>query len=233
MTTSNFNFSNAELCQRSDKLVMVYTRDEAAFSKYGYNGETIGSIKTKNADLKLFPSDDFYEGEQKMATDNKTEIRTVIENNISDLRSRTKLVLGAESVEYSLFKFSKLSRLNDNELVQYALHVVNTAKPRLEVLSKRLITQETLDVIMADRQKLDDAIDAQSTAISNRREKKFERMMLANELYKLISELSEVGKLIWKGENEAFYSDYVIYGHSKTMEEQVDEQNNVEENIEE
>ncbi|WP_171973243.1 hypothetical protein [Saccharicrinis aurantiacus] len=33
---------------------------------------------------------------------------------------------------------------------------------------------------------------------------------------------SEVGKLIWKGKNEAFYNDYVIYGSSKSMLEESD-----------
>ena len=223
MTTSNFNFSIAELCQRADKLAISYKRDEEAFKNYGYNGESIQQMEARTETLKQFPSDDYYGGLQKMATDKKNQIRTILETNLSDLRNRAKLALGAKSVEYSLFKFGKLNVLNDNEVVQYVLHVVNTAQPRLEVLSKRLVDQPMLDVLVADRQKLDDAIDEQSTAISERRDKSVKRTKLANDVYVLISELSEVGKLIWKETNEAYYTDYIIYGSSKAIEEQVEE----------
>ncbi len=159
-----------------------------------------------------------------MATDDKKQCRAHLETNVVDLRTRTKLAIGEKSIEYSLFKFNKLGTLNDNELVQYALHVVNTAQPMLEKLTNRLVTQEILDTIVEDRKKLDDAIDRQSTAISERREKKVKRIELANELYTLLSELSELGKTIWKNKNEAFYTDYVIYGSAKSMEDQLEEQ---------
>ncbi|TLX71145.1 hypothetical protein E9993_20975 [Labilibacter sediminis] len=221
--TSIFNFSIPELCQRSDKLIISYKRDEENFKDYGYNGETIGNIEIQTETLKQFPSDDYYGGLQKKATDDKNQLRAILETNISDLRSRAKLAIGAKSVDYSLFKFSKLATLTDNELVQYALHVVKIAQPRLRVLGNRMVTQESLDVILSDRNKFDDAIDIQASAISDRREKKLERTQLANQLYQQISELSEVGKLIWKDKNEAFYTDYVIYGSAKAIVEQVEE----------
>ncbi|WP_066631743.1 hypothetical protein [Labilibacter marinus] len=228
MRALNFNFTIAELNQRADKLVISYKRDENEFKSYGYNGEAISQIEGKTEFLKSLLSDDYYAGLQRMATDNKNQIRQDLETNISDFRNRSKLALGANSIEYSLFNFSKLNSLKDNELVQYVLHINTTAQPLLQQLSKRLISQKTLDSLMQSREKLDDAIDMQSTAVSERREKKVKRTQLANELYTFISELCEVGKLIWKGNNEAFYTDYVIYGSSKAIEEQNDEMEELE-----
>jgi len=146
-----------------------------------------------------------------------------LEANISDLRNRAKLSLGAKSVDFSLFRFNRMKDQSDNELVQQALHVTQVAETRLEVLSTRMVTQASLDIILDERQKLDVAIDEQATAVTERRQKKVERTRLANELYKIISELSEVGKLIWKGKNEACYTDYVIYGSAKSISVQAEE----------
>ncbi|TLX78356.1 hypothetical protein E9993_01370 [Labilibacter sediminis] len=220
MTKPIFNFSIPELCQRADKLAISYKRDTESFKAYGYNGESLSNIETQTETLKQYPSDDYYEGKQKQATDVKNQLRATLETNISDLKNRTRLALGTKSMDYSLFKFSKLASLNDNDLVQYSLHVVNIAQPILDKLSSRLVTQEDLDTILSDRSKLDDAIDIQASAISERRIKKVERTKLANELYQLISELSEVGKIIWKEQNEAYYTDYVIYGSAKAIVEQ-------------
>ena len=175
-----FNFSVAELCQRGDKLVMSYNRDAAAFENYGYNAETITQISGTTAVVKQFLTDDYYEGQQMLATETKNKTRANLENNISDLRNRAKLVFGAKSVDYTLFRFNRLADLTDNELVQYALHVTITAEPRLEQLAKRMVTQESIDAILADRTLLDEAIDKQSAAVSARREKKVERITLAN-----------------------------------------------------
>lgn len=229
MSKPIFNFSIAELCQRTDKLAISYKRDETEFIKYGYNGTTLTTIEEQTETLKHFPLDDYFIGLQKVATDEKNQIRIRLENNISDLKTRTKLCLGSKSIEYNLFKFNKQGNLTDNELIQHALHVVNTAQPLLDKLSKRLITQETLLTIIQDRNLLDDAIDKQSTAVSERREKKVKRILLANTLYCQLSELSEVGKTIWKNRNEAFYTDYVIYGSSKSIKEQDKEDKNNDE----
>ena len=219
MSKQIFNFPIPDLCQRADQMVYSYNRDKKEFINYGFNSTTLTAINVKTESLKHFPSDDHYGGLQRLSTYNKNQIRVITEAHIIDLRTRIKLAIDVKSVEYSLFRFNRLSHIGDNELVQYVLHVVNTAQPMLDRLSRRLVKQVTLDKMMELRQQLDDAIDKQSTAVSERSEKKAKRNILANELYTLLSELSDVGKMIWKNKNEAFYTDYVIYGSSKLMDE--------------
>ena len=222
--TTNFNFSIPELAQRADKILRSFDRDSELFAGYGYDGAIRDKVGMITSQVKDFPSDDYYEGHQKVKTNEKRKIRDELESEINDIRNRARLVYGAKSMEYSLFKFNSTTEMSDNDLAQYALHVIQIAQPRLEDLKKRQVSQENLNAIMTKRNQLDSAIDEQAGAVSLRKEKTVQRKHLANDLYKLISEVCEVGKMIWKGQNEAFYADYVIYGPAKTMSEQVEEE---------
>ncbi|TAJ10220.1 hypothetical protein DMA11_19280 [Marinilabiliaceae bacterium JC017] len=221
---SNFNFSLSELAQRGDKTTRALIRDAERFLEYGYNDTMRDKIIAIIILVKEFPTDDYFEGMQKMKTNIKNMVREKLENDINDLRNRARLVFGHKSIEYSLFRFTSMTEMTDSEMVRYALHVIKVAEPRLELLAKRQVTQENLDSIRTHRSNLDEAIDEQSSAISLRKEKSLERNKLANDLYKLISEICEAGKMMWKGVNEAYYTDYVIYGSSKSMAEQVEEE---------
>ncbi|MBS2096635.1 hypothetical protein [Carboxylicivirga linearis] len=194
----NFGFSIAELLQRNDKLLIVIKRDAEQFKGYGSGNELPEKMATLGSSLKEMPSNDYYEGEQKLLTNQKAEIRLALENDINDLRNRVRLTYGSKSVEYDIFRFGRIHQLSDNELVQHALHVVKTAEPRLDKLSGRQVTQSLLDSILGNRTLLDDIIDKQSIAMSLRSEKSLERKTLANELYGLISEACDIGKLIWQ-----------------------------------
>jgi hypothetical protein len=218
-----FNFPIAELCQRSDKLQASYLRDEAEFINYGYSAETAATLSEKTEMVKQFPSDDYYEGEQRIVTNAKNTARENLINNICDLRNRARLTYGSNSVDYKAFNFKHITEISDNELVQRALHINQVATSRLEILAGRMVTQANLDDIMSGRKLLDDQIDQQALAVTTRREKKLERTRLANDLYKLLSEVCEVGKIIWKGKNEAYYLDYVIYGSAKPIAQQEDD----------
>ncbi len=220
--TTNFNFSIPELAQRADKILRSFDRDSDLFAGYGYDGAIRDKVGMITSQVKDFPSDDFYESNQKVKTNEKRLIREELESDINDLRNRARLVYGPKSMEYGLFKFNGTTEMSDTGLVQYALHVIQIAQPRLEELKKRQVTQVNLNSIMTKRNQLDSAIDEQAAAVSLRKEKTVQRKHLANDLYKLISEVCEVGKMIWKGKNEAFYTEYVIYGPTKVITEQVE-----------
>jgi hypothetical protein len=222
----NFNFPIAELVQRGDKCGAGMERDAEQFAAYGSTPEHLAFLKETTAQLKAFPTDQYYEGLQKLATDEKRQARDSLEIRINDLRNRVKLTYGNKSMQYSLFHFKAVSLFNDSELVQHASHVINVASNYLEPLGGRQVTQTTLDEIEGDGDVLDDAIDNQDKAHTERRLKSQERIVLANKLYKMISKACDIGKMVWKNKNEAYYTDYVIYGSSKGMEEQANDEEN-------
>jgi hypothetical protein len=215
-----FNFSFAELVQRGDKCEAAMERDATEFAAYGSTVEDRNKLASFTAELKAFPSDDYYEGLQKVETDQKRKSRSALETLLVDHRNRAELALGEKSVEYSLFRYKPMKEYSDSALVQQATHAVTVSANYMDVLSGRQVTPATLDNIIGGRDLLDSNIDRQSKAQTLRSQKSQERNTLANKLYKMISEACKIGKMVWGNKNEAFYTDYVIYGSSKSMEDQ-------------
>ncbi|MGQ8335415.1 hypothetical protein ACUNWD_02620 [Sunxiuqinia sp. A32] len=90
-------------------------------------------------------------------------------------------------------------------------------------MALRRIDETSLQEINQYAGELDQTIDQQKEAISIRELKAFERITNANELYKIMSEICEVGKRIWDGNNQAYYDDYLIYGSQTPLLEENEE----------
>ncbi|TLX74104.1 hypothetical protein E9993_13480 [Labilibacter sediminis] len=214
MQNQLFKFSIADLCQKSDHIQTAIQRDITEFERYGYSFETINYLHHKTSTLKAFKSDAFYAGELKQATNSKNITRRSLIRNLIDLRNRYQLIFEPRSADYKLFELGRINDLPDHEILQKTLQCCQVSQERLPALNKRMVTQEMLDTIMTDRKKLEEELDKQVKAVTNRREKRIERVRLSNELYLLLGELCKVGKIIWRDRNEAFYSDYIIYPKS-------------------
>lgn len=229
MIQKKFNFGFGELQQRCDNVLLLLVRDALQFSEMGYEQEFIDNLQTKTFEFKAIQSDTYWKGQQMLKTDEKKNARIALRNGIGNLRFRAEKALGADSVEYASFGFSRLSDLDETQLIVFALHVIKTAKNMLDTLAVRKVAESTLDEIAVLSTRLDDAIDAQKRAFSVREEKVFERREKGNALYATLVEACDVGKQIWDNVNPAFYDDYVIYGSQSSMN---DEEQDVEEVME-
>lgn len=214
-----FSFSLPELIQRHDKVIQFVTRDAEAFTRFGYSEEWRQGIVQIAEKLRQLLPDDYYAAQQKHKTQLKKECRKNLERFIGDLRIRAKYALGEKSFDFQLYNFTKMNRTGDKELVTFTLHIIKTARDQMTRLALRNVDQALLDNIEACRQELDDLIDTQQLAVSERREMRFKRTSLANQLYELLSEACDIGKNIWNGSNAAYYTDYVIYGSKQTIDE--------------
>ena len=224
MITKKFNFSYGELTQRCDRVSELMTRDASNFEEIGYTAEFITSFKAQTDAFKTMESDTYWQGQQMMKTEGKNKSRQRLSHLISEFRFRAKLALGEDSVEYRSFRFSRLANLDENQLIIYANHVIKTASPLLPQLALRRIDEANLQEINDEAIQLDNSIDEQKAAISIREQKSFERIAAANELYKTMSEVCEVGKRIWEGTNVAFYDDYLIYGSQAPIDDEEEPQ---------
>jgi len=217
--TFTFSFSIPELIQRNDKVVQFIGRDASEFARFGYGDPWRTSIEQVAGELRQLLPDDYYAAQQKHKTQLKNDCRKNLERFIGDLRIRAKYALGEKSYDYQMYNFTKVGILNDKELITFTLHIKRIAKDQMTSLALRNADQTLIDNIEASRQQLDDAIDDQQLAVSERREMRFKRTQLANQLYQFISEACDIGKNIWKDTNNAYYTDYVIYGSKQTIDE--------------
>lgn len=225
MIQKKFNFGFGELQQRCDNVLVLLVRDTVPFSEMGYEQDFRDNLEAKNIAFKAIQPDAYWKGRQMLKTDAKKNARIALRNGIGNLRFRAEKALGSDSVKYASFGFSRLSELDEPQLIVFALHVVKTAKNMLAELAVRKVEESTLDEIAVFANRLDNAIDAQKRAFSVREEKVFERREKGNALYALLVEACDVGKQIWDGVNPAYYDDYVIYGSQTSMnnEEQEEE----------
>ncbi|MBI9065502.1 MAG: hypothetical protein JEZ14_26185 [Marinilabiliaceae bacterium] len=217
--TFTFGFSLSELIQRNDKVLQFIARDAADFTRFGYGEPWRTGIEQTAGALRLILPDDYYGAQQKHKTQLKNDCRKHLERFIGDLRIRAKYSLGEKSYDYQMYNFTKIGTLNDKELITFTLHIIKIAQNQLAHLALRNADQTLIDNIETSRQELDDAIDDQQMAVSERREMRFKRTQLANQLYQFISEACDIGKNIWNGTNDAYYTDYVIYGSKQTIDE--------------
>jgi len=215
-----FNFPYSELIQRSDKLEPIVVRDLEPLSVYGFARDTALKIRTRADILRDLPTDEYWLGQQMLKTNCKNEARAKIDELLTDFRHRCKRALGENSVNFKLFRFSRLASMNDRDIIIFGNNAINSAESMQDALASHLIDANYLEHLKSLIRELDNALDEQTEIEKLRTRKQSERMQLANGLYQLISDVCETGKLIWKGKDENNYTDYVIYGAARSGKEQ-------------
>ena len=214
--TRKFAMSIAELAQRGDRMVTLVSRDADEFSKYGYTTDLPAHLRGLTDTFKAIEPDMYWEGHQTLATNAKNKSSDNLTALLGEIGFKAKLALGEDSKEYHMFRIAGMRKLNDAQLVSYAKHVYATATYFKDKLATRNVDEALLAECSDAIQILDDAIDAQTAAISIREQKSVERTDLGNQLYATISELCDVGKRVWENKNQAFFDDYVLYGSTKS-----------------
>ena len=215
-----FNFPYSELIQRGDHMESIVIRDQEKLSVYGFSPDTALKIRTKADVLRDLPTDEYWSGQQMLKTNAKKQARDQVDDLLSDLKHRCKRALGEDSVNYKLFRFSRLATMNDREIIVFGNNAYKSAEGMLEALAPFNVNTGCLDTIKGMIRQLDDALDVQTEIENIRTRKQSDRMLLANELYQLIRDVCETGKLIWRGKDENNYADYVIYGSAKSTKEE-------------
>lgn len=221
---TDFSFGYAELNQRGDHMVYLYTRDKEVFLSLGFSATFDTEIKDKVDESKSVESDDYWLGIKKMKRAAEKNARKVLLRSIDMFQLRTGLLFGTDSAEFQSFRFAGASGLKNDELVRYAKGLLKTAERFGETLTAADGMQAFIDGLKADGEVLDNAIDAVKQAIDQRDEASQTRARVGNELYGMITQVCDAGKRYWKGKNEAYYNDYVIYGSSAALPEDEEEE---------
>ena len=207
----DYKMGDATLVQTADDFVDSAQRDATELAAFGITPASITAIETARTAFADKPSDVFYMSDMMIATEAKNALRQQLLSEVRQIGGRAKIKFGEDSAKYRKFDLEKLSAQTDNDLVRVGRSAIEAATEYLAELATTGLTQTMIDDLKATNVAFDDAIDAQKKAIKKRDFAVDERIMLGNELYKLVVELAEYGKLCWEEVNEAKYNDYVIY----------------------
>ncbi len=208
---TDFNFSYADLEQLGDKADDLMGRDATELTDYGVIAIYRADVATKTQALKDYQTDEELLGEVTEATEQKDVAADALRVSIRGMMVRVKQVFKPGSATHKGFGTAALDELTDSDLVRCGNRVVRLATEHIADLASKGVTPAVIGLLGIAVTGLDEAIDAQDTAIRTRNEATQERVEMANVLYRIIVELFDFGKDYWYTRNEAKYNDYIIY----------------------
>jgi len=207
----DFKFSYAGLEQLGDKADELMERDATELADYGVTAVYRADVAAKTQALKDYPTDEELLGDATEATELKDAAADALKVEIRGVMVRVKKLFKEGSATYNRFGTKGMDKLADNELVRCGRRVKRMAMKYATLLAQKGLTAAMIGALDMATQLLDDAVDAQDTAIRARNEATQERVEMANVLYHIIVELFDSGKDYWYTRNEAKYNDYIIY----------------------
>ena len=207
----DFNFSYAHLKQVGDNILNLIDRDLVEFTDHGFTPAKRTQLVDAIELFANFPTDEQMDGIKVAATIAKDNARKALEAKMRTMFIAAKNVFTENSGEYREFGNSEISRQTDEELVRTGNLMLASANKYASQLLDEGITVTKIDEFQDAKEKLDDNIDLQLSAINNRDTSTENRAKVANVLYHLIVKYCEIGKDIWYETSEAKYNDYVIY----------------------
>ncbi len=206
-----FSFSDGTLKQYADQMVLFAHRDSAEFAARGYSATRLTTIAQQANDFGTVTSDEEMLALQMLRTEVKDKNRDALEDQLRTIFAMANNFFGSKSIQLRRFGDVGLSKQADNDLVRTARICIKTATEYLSDLASEGLTAAILATATAQTKALDEALDVQQLAISDREIAKETRIETANALYSEIAKLANTGKSIFRTTNEAKYNDYVIY----------------------
>ncbi len=207
----DFNLADAVLKQKADELIALIDRDIAEFTDRGYNAEKRAELTAARNAVDDFPKDEQLEAIKMNLTEKKDAARDALEKTMRSIFNMAENVFGLYAAKYKEFGNAAISQQSDAEIVRTAKIMTATAQKYLTELSDEGLTSDKINTLVAQREALDLAIDAQAQGISDRDVATEGRIEALNKLYQLLTKYAGTGQDIFYEINEAKYNDYIIY----------------------
>ena len=206
-----YHMSDTELMMFTSNLVQSMTRDAASFASRGIDLAAITALETLGNSFEVFPDDEEYQADVSIAVETKNATREQMNIDIRKISDRASIKWGADSPQYKKFGVKGLGNMPDLKMLYTARKVVRVGTEYLADLTPEGLTQAMLDALDAEAQTFEDNLNTIDEKVELRDTKTQERIELGNELYSFVTKYCEIGKAIWKYDDEAKYNDYVIY----------------------
>lgn len=207
--TRNYHFTDADLKQRVDTVIVNINRDIADFNTRGVTTDTLENLGTMNEDFDNMPTDVELLGLITTATENKDAMAEQLRISIRSIRGIANDKYKGKGL-YRTFGFEGMDELSDNELYRLSGRVVRVGTNLQSEMAANGLTTDMLTDLKTLSKSFDNAIEEQQTAIENRDLARQARVSAGNILYAEYSRLCDIGKSLYEDTDEAKYNDYVI-----------------------
>lgn len=206
----NYVMTDASLIQFADGLCNTAERDATALAAYGVSAATIATIRSARDTFADYPTDNILLGNSMMNTDEIERLSLQLANQLRQVSIRAQIVYGPKSSSYRLFYLGKLSAQSSEMLLRAAQHISIVATERMAELAPEGLTPSHIADMSTTSSALNAALNSKYTLAAQRSSATVRRTELGNELYALLVNLSEKGKLCWGDVNATYYSQYLL-----------------------
>ncbi len=204
-------FSIAELEFLGGTAISLAQKDHEELLSYGVDEVFVSNLEEKTEQLRNFATDPELLGAEMDSNETKVAYFDDTKVAIRTMMVKVKQVFKEESPTWILFGTKGLNEMNELQLIKCGFRVVRRATQFLGQLQTKGVTQAMIDELETTVKNFDEAYDNQQDAKFERKSTTVQRLMLANELYGMITELFGYGKDYWYTRNEAKYKAYIIY----------------------
>lgn len=216
----NYSFSDGHLLSISTQIIFSINRDLTDFNGFGgMNSTTITHLETLSANFNDIPTDEYYEGLKMVKTEEKDQVRALLNTKISEIMALVGLKYGKGSARYRHFGITIITAQTDEQIQRSCANVIRCANLYLSELNSVGVTQARIDELETLKNHLIAKLDEQGFAIRDRDIATENRISIGNTLYDALIGFMNVGKAFWKSRNEAKYNDYVMYDEKGKSQE--------------
>jgi hypothetical protein len=211
----NYDFKDSNLMFFAQFLGSLIRRDMEEFENYGVTESDVVALESLSEDLLNFGQDKEYFYDYVISIEERDKIINDLQIILRTMAMRTELKWGKNSPKYKGLGVSDLKNIPVETFAARARTIHTFMSENLAELASEGLTQAMLDNLDAKILELIAAINLVLDKENLRQEKTKERIILSNQIYKLVKKYCDIGKLSWVNTNEAKYNDYLIYKRNK------------------
>lgn len=210
-----YRFTDIELCLFAHSICSLINESIDDFLVFGITPDKISEFNDLIENLKEFPTDSFCKNKISVCTEEKNILREQVMAKIRSMALRVEAEWGNKSPKYNRLETGSLTRLNDSMLLVTAGNVHSKMGEYLPDLAAQGLTPSLLNDFANLINQFDLSLKALADAITERDERKIERLKRGNELYTMVLKYCNYGKQLYEKTSPAKYKHFLIYSESR------------------
>ena len=205
----NYGFSQENLIKRAENLLQVCQRDFNTLKKDGlFETELLEKLNKELSFFKSIVSDSFQLKQINLLNTQCKEKKKQIIKLIRIIQLRLETTCDKDNYYLKMLKTLKVHNISGDCFIEN-IRKIQALSPNFYSLGIPASITGNLNSFIVEYKK---KFSKYNSMISNRKQISNERIISANRLSVLMSEICKIGKLVFKATNKEKYKDYVMYG---------------------